>query len=425
MKIAIFTDTYEPEINGIVTSTSNFVRMLADDGYQVIIFCPKYDDKKDRVENNIKIFRFPAFSFATNKNTKIALPYLSKIIKVLKKEKPNLIHIQTPMNLGIAGVIVAKILKIKSIQTYHTYLPEFAAYLKISSLIGIDKAKKKIVESEIAKNIKETSFYQRVRELNHRTKKEYLRLIGNKKIKFNIADRSAWAFTRFLYNKSDLVLTPSKILAKILKKKGIKVPVFDQTNGIVTSKISVKKDYKKTGKIIHFGRLGLEKDVDVIIRAFELAREKDRSLTLHIMGDGPARESLENLVAKRVLTKSVKFYGFVSHDKILKILKDFDLFVTASPMETQGLVILEAMAAGLPVVGVNALAVPEVVIEEKNGYTVSRRNHKKMAEKMLEIISDPKKFKSFGEDSKKIAAEHDIKKAYQRLKGHYYRVTGF
>ena len=422
MKIAIFTDTYEPEINGIVTSTANFVRMLAEDGHQVIIFCPKYDDKKDKSEKNIKIFRFPAFSFATNKNTKIALPFLAKIIRILKKEKPDLIHIQTPMNLGIAGVIVAKILRTKSVQTYHTYLPDFVAYLKISNLLGINKAKKKIAESEIAKSIKDTGFYQRIQRLNHQTKKEYLRLIDNRKIEFNLADRSAWAFTRFLYNKSDIVLTPSKVLAKILKKKGVKVPVFSQTNGVVTSKILVKKDYKKTGKIIHFGRLGLEKDVDVIIRAFELAREEDKSLTLHIMGDGPARESLENLVAKRVLTKSVKFYGFVGHDKILKILKDFDLFVTASPMETQGLVVLEAMAAGLPIVGVNALAVPEVVISGENGYTVPKRNYKKMAEKILEITSDNRKTKKYGGQSKKIAAEHEIGHAYQMLLNHYRRL---
>jgi glycosyltransferase involved in cell wall biosynthesis len=419
MKVAIFTDTYEPEINGIVTSTSTFVHMLASDGHQVIVFCPRYSDKKDKKEKNIKIHRFPAFSFATNKNTKIALPFLTKIIRILNEEKPNLIHIQTPMNIGIAGVIAAKMTGIKSIQTYHTYLPDFAAYIKLSKLIGLESVKKKVAESEIAQNIKEMGFYQRVRDLNHRTKKEYLRLMGGRIKPFNLADKSAWAFTRMLYNKSEMVLTPSEVLAKILKRKGIKVPVYAQTNGIMTQKITVKKSYKKTGRIIHFGRLGLEKDVDVVIRSFELAKEKDKSLTLHIIGDGPARESLENLVAKRVLTRSVKFYGFMEHDKVLKILKDFDLFVTASPMETQGLVLLEAMAAGLPVIGVDMLAVPEVAINGENGFVVPKRSYQKMAEKISFIMTDNNLRKKMGQKSREIASWHDINNAYQLLLKHY------
>jgi glycosyltransferase involved in cell wall biosynthesis len=188
-----------------------------------------------------------------------------------------------------------------------------------------------------------------------------------------------------------------------------------QTNGIQSKSIIVKKSYKKSGKIVHFGRLGLEKDIDVVIRAFELALQKDKSLTLHIIGDGPARASLENLVAKRVLGSKVKFYGFMPHEEVMKILWKFDLFVTASPMETQGLVVLEAMASGLPVVGVDMLAVPEVVLDGQNGYVVPRRNHKKMAEKILAITGDVTKQKEMGQESIKIASKHEISYAYELL----------
>jgi len=416
MKIAIFTDTYEPEINGVVTSTSTFAHMLATDGHKVVIFCPRYKESGDVKEKNIRIYRFRSFSFASNKNTRIAVPPLAKIINILRKEKPDLIHIETPMSLGIIGLVAAKMLDIKNVQTYHTYLPDFSTYFSPAKLFGIEKIKTKVAESPIAKNTKGYGFYQRVRELNRKTEKELLGLIPNLKLpKVNLSARSAWSFTRTLYNRADLVLTPSNTLARILVKHGIKPPVMAQTNGIQSKSIVVKKSYKKSGKIIHFGRLGLEKDIDVVIRAFELALQKDKSLTLHIIGDGPARASLENLVARRVLTDKVKFYGFMPHEEVMKILWKFDLFVTASPMETQGLVVLEAMAAGLPVVGVDMLAVPEVVLDSKNGYVVPRRNYKKMAEKILEITGDVIEQKEMGQKSIEIASKHEIGYAYQLL----------
>jgi len=192
-----------------------------------------------------------------------------------------------------------------------------------------------------------------------------------------------------------------------------------QTNGIRSNDIPIKKSYRNGGKILHFGRLGIEKDIDIVVKAFEVALQRDKNLTLHIIGDGPARASLEFLVAKRVLGKKVKFYGFVPHEKVIRLLKNYDLFVTASPMETQGLVVLEAMAAGLPVVGVDMLAVPEVVLNGQNGYVVPRKNYKKMAERMLEITGDIQKARKFGKKSIEIASHHEIGHAYQLLLDKY------
>jgi glycosyltransferase involved in cell wall biosynthesis len=328
------------------------------------------------------------------------------------------------MSIGMTGVLVAKIVDVKCVQTYHTYLPDFSTYLNPTKLLGIEKIKDKVSTSQIAKNIKGTGFYQRVRELNRRAKKELLEILPNKKIRLNLADRSVWSFTRALYNQSDLVLTPSEVLAKLLRKHGIKPPVLAQTNGIQSKDILVRRDYKSTGKILHFGRLGLEKDIDVVIKAFELVNQKDRSYTLHIIGDGPARESLENLTSRLVLKDKIKFYGFVPHDQVVKKLKDYDLFVTASPMETQGLVILEAMAAGLPVVGVDMLAVPEVVHNSINGYVVPKGNYKKMSKKIIEIMSDEQKRQKMGKESIEIASRHEIGHAYQLLLEKYKGLLG-
>lgn len=169
MKIAIFTDTYEPEINGVVTSTKTFISMLLKDGHEVILICPKYKGFEDKRVKNLKIFRFLAISFITNKDTKLALPSLTKIIKILKTESPDLIHVQTPMNIGIAGITASKILKIKNIQTYHTYIPEMMVYLKPSRVLGFEKIKELSIAKDIVFKILENGFYKKIKEVSEKT----------------------------------------------------------------------------------------------------------------------------------------------------------------------------------------------------------------------------------------------------------------
>jgi glycosyltransferase involved in cell wall biosynthesis len=111
--------------------------------------------------------------------------------------------------------------------------------------------------------------------------------------------------------------------------------------------------------------------------------------------------------------------GFVSRAIIKKTLKRHDFFVTASTMETQGLVLLEAMAAGLPVIGVDALAVPELVHNEVNGYLVEPRNPEQMAEAMLKLTESAKRNKEFGEKSLEMAEVHDLPNCAAKLERVY------
>lgn len=414
MKIAIFTDTYEPEINGVVTSTKTFIKMLASDGHEVILICPKYKGHKDDELDNVKVFRFRAFSFATNKSTKISFPSLPKIIKILKNENPDLIHIQTPMNIGVTGLVASKILKIKNIQTYHTYLPEMMVYLKPSNVLGVKKIKDALTEKEIISDILNNGFYQRIKRISLQTTHSYLALLDKYKIKTE-GDLGVWLFTKSIYNRSNMVLTPSKALTRILKNKGIKPPVYFQTNGIDFSGIIEKKDYKKTGKIIHFGRLGPEKKTDIIIRSLQNINDVE----LHIFGDGPDRKRLEKLSLELSLNDRVRFFGFMPNEKIRKIIHEYDFFITASPMETQGIVILEAMAAGLPIIGVNKLAIPDLVKGGLNGYLVKEGDPNLMGEKIKEILKSESRRKKMGSYSQKMAKEHDIEKAYKLLVKRY------
>jgi len=427
MRIAYLTDTYLPETNGIVTSIHNFTENLAKSGHEILIIAPKYNRKHDHPSENITIRRYPSFSFASNKNTRIAYPYVTSIITDLRKFKPDIVHIQTPMSIGVSGLMAAKILNIPSIQTYHSYIPDFMTYLNPYNLLGIGKAADAIASTKVVKKIIESEVYRDLEQVNGNILKKSEIIRGLKKLsrrftrrsEKTLSERFAWDFTRFLYGKSNIVLTPSKVLAKLLIRHRIPVPVYDMSNGIEFHFFAKKKDYRIRNNMIYVGRLGLEKGTDVVVKAFALAHEKNPKLRLDIYGEGPAKNDLLKLVDKLGITDSVGFVGFVSRAEIKKTLKRHDFFVTASTMETQGLVVLEAMAAGLPVIGVDALAVPELVHNDKNGYLVEPGNAKQMAEAMLKLTESAKRNKAFGEKSLEYAEVHDLPNCAAKLEKVY------
>jgi glycosyltransferase involved in cell wall biosynthesis len=169
--------------------------------------------------------------------------------------------------------------------------------------------------------------------------------------------------------------------------------------------------------------LGLEKDVDIVIKAVNILKKKYPDLVLDIIGDGPARVSLEKLVKKLQLEKNVKFLGFVPRSKVRLILKKYDFFVTASAIETQGLVILEAMAAGLPAIGVKKLATPEIIINDKSGYLAKPKNPKSLAEKMELFLHSKKKNKKIGAGAMEVALSHHIYGEVEKLENYYTEVV--
>jgi len=427
MKIAYLTDTYSPEVNGIVTSITNFTENLAADGHEILIIAPKYNRKHDHPSKNITVRRYPGFSFATNKNTRIAYPFVMSIISELREFRPDVIHIQTPMSIGVVGIMAAKILGIPSIQTYHSYIPDFMVYLNPYNFLGVGRAKEAIASSKAVKKIIETGAYKMLDQMTGNIHEKSVIIKGMNRLtsrvrrrgETTLSDRFAWEFTRFLYGKSNIVLTPSVALARILTRHRMPVPVYDMSNGIEYSHFAKKKDYHIRNRMIYVGRLGLEKGVDVVVKAFAVAHKEKPDLRLDIYGEGPAMNELQRIIAKHGLEDAVTFVGFVSRVEIKKALKRHDFFVTASPMETQGLVILEAMSAGLPVLGVDALAVPDLIHDNKNGYLVEPHNYKQMAEAMLKLTESPERNKRFGQASLKYAEVHDIPNCVAKLERVY------
>lgn len=242
---------------------------------------------------------------------------------------------------------------------------------------------------------------------------------NRKKPNYEPTEKVLWAYTRWVYNRANLVLTPSHVLAKKLKQHKVKPPVQAQTNGIWADTFAQKTDYQLQNKILYMGRLGHEKKVDVIIKAFALAHQQYPKLKLYLYGPGPATADLQKMAEKLGVSGAVVFKGPYQIEKMKPIIKNFDFFMTASPMETQGLVILEAMAAGLPVIGVNKLAVPEVVKTGRNGYIVPSENSEKMAQKIIALVESEELREKMGQSALKTVAAHNMPLAVKLLEKHY------
>ena len=141
-----------------------------------------------------------------------------------------------------------------------------------------------------------------------------------------------------------------------------------------------------------------------------------------IVGDGPAKLDLEKLTTNLGLNKNIKFTGFVDRSILSNIYRKHEVFVTASEIETQGLVLLEALACGLPIIGVNVLAIPDVVHNNKTGWLVDRADYKQIAIKMIELIEKPEVIKKMCLLARKEAEGHDISKVVDMLEKNYQKL---
>lgn len=416
MRIAYVTDTFLPEVNGVVTSIDAHTRLLASRGHKILIICPKYGDYQDDPPKGITIRRYSSFSFATNKATRIALPSIMSVARQLRRFGPDLVHIHTPLSIGVVGLLAAKSLRLPNVQTYHTYIPDFMQYVELSRLLGIDDLQERVINSIVMERVFESGSWQRMvrsRAIVEERADEVLdTLLG---ISEQVATdrpeftaRFAWRFTRMLYNRADQVFTPSATLKRELMRHGVTSPVDHVSNGIDLSLMAVKDSYAGTGRILHAGRLGKEKNVDVLIKAFARIAESQPAVSLDIAGDGPAREGLEKLATQLGLGTQVRFLGFVDRISLARMYKEYDCFATASTIETQGIVLLEAMAAGLPVVGVRALAIPEIVRSGRDGIVVPPFDVQSLARGIERLIAEEPLRRRFGAACRADVKPHDL-----------------
>ena len=312
MRIAFFTDTYEPQKNGVVTSINFFAEALRRRGHRVKIFSPAvpgYHNGKVRSLRSIEFPRYPGY--------RIALPFL----KPSEVKKFDVVHVHTPATLGVLGIVLAKYYKIPVVGTFHTLLPEFAHYLALPHTEKLTK-------------------------------------------------RALWKYSSIFYSKCDTAIAPTKFISQVLRKHGVKKVVVVPT-GIRMKRHKKHKNYlrKKYGFekgdkiILHVGRISKEKNIQFIIKS--LRRMLRGNIKLVIASDGPYRKRLEKISGKN---RNIIFTGFINKRQLNDYYSLADVFVAASKSETQGLTLLEAAAHGLPIVAYDSPVTSEFLKESKSGY---------------------------------------------------------
>ena len=360
MRIGIFTDTYTPFINGVTTSVLMLKKSLEKKGHTVYIVTVNDENMQYRFEENGKVIRIPGIPIGIY-DYRLTGIYPIKAIKIIKKWNLDIIHSQTEFGIGTFARIISKQLHIPLVHTYHTMYEDYIHYITHGYF---NKSSKKILEYL-------TLFYcdKTITELIVPTKKVYQLF----KQKYRV-DRNVY-------------IVPTGIdVEKFYKEKYKNLDIKKKRNelGIDAS------DFV----ILFVGRIASEKNLELLLSSMKSLIGISKNIKLLIIGDGPDLERYKKYTTKNNIESNVIFAGKVPWDKIGEYYQIANIFATASHTETQGLTVIEAMAASLPVVAIEDESFTGTVIDNLNGLIFrNRREYKKCInnlykdKKLLERLS--------------------------------------
>ncbi len=345
LKIAMFTDGYEPQVHGVATSVKSAREGLEKRGHKVWVFCPAAKGIKGR-----RIYQLPSVPLPIYWNWRIGIIGGFFIKYGLKPPKINMsdldiIHVHTPAGVGFDGLFLGKMLNVPVVMTYHTFFPKYVKYF----------------------------FPWMPRFMQRLTR--------------NIVDR----FLSWFYNQSDAVIAPSEDVRDYLRKHGVKKPIFVVPSGIRmkfrTSRERARKKLGWTDKkvLIHVARLSPEKNIDFILRTMKKIEEERDDVWLYILSTGPEERKLKALARRLGLRRTV-FTGYVDSRTLEMMYAGADVFVFASETDTQALVLMEAAFKGVPIVVRNAPVTSSFV--RKYGGLVSNRDADDMKDKIYALLDD-------------------------------------
>lgn len=414
MKIAICADTYYPMTNGVAVFTANLAKGLRSRGHEVIVISPsftgrkhRYTDPKTGVTNfYLTSKRFHLYPDQIHQIPKkrevlgIKMPRIAyknglwlsthpyrEIKKILRKFNPDIIHLQTAGPIGLGVMSYVKKTDTPLVSTGHSYPDNFTSQFKVLKPI------KRPVDSVV---------------------RHYL--------------------NSFLKN-AEYATMPTEIAIEELipeNRKHFKVPVEALSNGVDLSAFKPKKVpraiYQKyhldpnVPHVLYIGRVDPEKSIENIIHAFTKVLEKIPNANLTIIGDGADKSRLEKLSKHLNISAQVNFLGRVLPPDLYELYRIGTVFATASKTETQGIVLIEAAATGLPLVAVDAGAVKEICQNCKNGFLCKPDDVNSIAKSLIKILSDPNLQREMSKASLEIAKQHDLNRTLSRFEEIYQNI---
>lgn len=374
MRIGLFTDIYPPFINGVSTSVAMLEKGLREKGHEVFIVTVNPENFSYKLDNNDKILKIPGVPTGFY-DYRLSGIYPVRALKKIKEWNLDLIHVHTEFGIGTFARLVAEQYNIPIVYTYHTMWEDYTHYITKGYF---DKTSKRIVEEL-------TKFFcgKSVKEVIVPSKKAYD--LFTKKYKVN--------------HKVNIIPTGIEI-DRFFKEKIDKKEVDSLKN-----ELKIKKD---EFVILYVGRLAEEKNVELLLNSHKEIIKNNKHVKLLIVGSGPDYEKFVNMSVDLGLKKNITFTGAIPWEEIPKYYQLADIFATASTSETQGLTIIEAMAASLPVVCADDIAFNSIVVNDINGQLFN--TDKEYIKKVNNLIKDKNKLYNMSIEARETSENHSVEK---------------
>lgn len=373
MHIAHFTNFYLPVINGVVRSVESFRAALTRQGHNVFVFAQSDGDYEDE---SPFIFRYPSLTLPLQVEVPAVIPVSPFVDQLLPSLKLDVIHTHHPALLGQAAANKADEYSLPLVFTFHTQYREYTHYFPLP-------------QEAIQDFLKDT--------------------VTN--------------WLKDFMRKCQHIVIPSESMREILTRDyglqdrytviptGLDLEPYQSADG---DELRARERWQDDKVLISVGRLAQEKNWETLLKAAGKVYKNHSDLRVVLIGDGPDKEALQELVAEIGIAERVTFTGNLPFEEIAAHLKAADLFAFASITETQGLVTMEAMAAGLPVVAVDASGTRDIVDDGKQGYLVPN-DVDALATSINQMFESPGKMRRFSFKALKKAKAFDVDRLTKKL----------
>ncbi|WP_216907129.1 glycosyltransferase family 1 protein [Synechococcus sp. CCY 0621] len=368
MKIAFFTETFLPKVDGIVTRLTKTVQQLVAAGDEVLIFCP---EGAPDTYMGARVVGVPALPLPLYPELKLALPRPA-VSEALDRFGPDLVHVVNPAVLGLGGIWLARSRGLPLVASYHTHLPKYLEHYGMGMLEPL-----------------------------------------------------LWELLKAAHNQAQLNLCTSTAMVEELASRGIQhtalwqrgvdTDLFRPELASAAMRQRLHGGHDDTGHLLlYIGRLSAEKQIDRIRPVLE-AMPQTR---LALVGDGPHRQQLERHFEGTATT----FVGYLAGEELASAYASGDAFLFPSSTETLGLVLLEAMAAGCPVVGANRGGIPDIVSDGVNGCLYDPDQPASLPTAVERLLGDPAARRQLRLAAREEAERWGWPSATAQLQGYYRQV---
>ncbi len=376
MRIGMLADVYKPHISGITNYISLNKQYLEKRGHEVFVFT--FSDL-DYVDDEANVLRSPGLPLLDT-GYYLSLSYSSVAKKLLNTM--DIVHVHHPFMSGSLALRYCRPRGLPIVFTNHTRYDLYSqAYLPpMADMIGV---------------------------------------------------AAVQAYLPAFCRACDLVISPSAGMRDVLVSFGVETPIDVAPNGVDLQPFqnpgcSIERQTLGLGAedivLIYVGRLGPEKNLNFLLRSFAgVVQAYDRA-RLVLIGDGPERENLKELVTNTGICDCVVFAGMVPYEKVPAYMKIADAFVTASVTEVHPLTVVEAMAAGLPVLGISSPGIGDTIREGENGYLVPNEDMASFTAKMVRLVREDDFRRQMGETARQTVAEYDIEQTTGMMEERYRNV---